>query len=82
MPGAEALALSNPAQQGGIDLTAGRMNVQTRSSGDSSAVTFNGAWIRRLQDAPGLTPVITDMRPMPRSVASFLGATAADLLSK
>ena len=51
----------DPAQKadtGGIDLTAGRMDVETRGDGAGMTVNLDPAQIQAILDAPGLTPVI------------------------
>ncbi|MBF0387190.1 MAG: hypothetical protein HQL20_04970 [Candidatus Omnitrophica bacterium] len=70
-----AMAIDS-AQNGGIDLTPQRMELQTTGSGDGIKFNLDPAQLQQLQNAPGLTPVIIDIQPMTTTVLMFLGFKA------
>ncbi len=62
------------ADKGGIDLTRNRIDaVFSSNSGPGTRFQFDAAQLERLQNAPGLVPVIIDIQPMTGSVPEFLG---------
>ncbi len=65
--------------KGGIDLTAGRMDLETRGDG-SLAMKFDldPARLKELRAAPGFVPVIVDIQPT-ADLAGFLGVSPAQL---
>ena len=60
------------AQVGGIDLTAGRMNIETKGSGPGVQFNISPAQFQQWQDSPGVTPVIINIEPM-TDLSQFLG---------
>ena len=59
--------------KGGIDLTPERMGLKTTGSGgDGIRFNIDSAQLERLQNAPGLTPVIINIQPM-TDLRLFLG---------
>jgi signal transduction histidine kinase len=67
----------NPAQNGGIDLTRDKMNVEVKSSGEGLQFNFDPATIAQWQNASGVNPVIIDIHPMTTSLPAFLGIQEA-----
>ena len=65
--------LADSAQNGGIDLTRDKMNIQMRGAENGVQFNFDPAMIQQLQNASGLTPVIIGIHPMTTSVPMFLG---------
>ena len=64
------------AETGGIDLTRGRMDIETGREGQNVEFHFdpaNAAQREQLQNATGFTPVIIDIAPMTTTVPMFLG---------
>ena len=58
---------------GGIDLTRDKMELQVQSNGQEIRLNFDPAMIQQLQNASGLRPVIIDIQPMTTTVPIFLG---------
>jgi len=52
--------------EGGIDLTAGKMSVEVKDGIDSPGIKFHldAAMLARLQNSPGFVPVIINIQPM------------------
>ena len=79
-PGAAELrrgkqALVSPAtvsKNGGIDLTAANMNLQTQNAGARIKYHPDPAMLQQLQNASGFVPVIIDIQPM-TDLHEFLG---------
>jgi len=68
-----AMTVNNkPEREGGIDLTAANMHVQTRNSGREIKFNLDPAMLQRLLNAPGFVPVIINIQPM-TDIAKFLG---------
>ncbi|MBF0570566.1 MAG: hypothetical protein HQL12_01720 [Candidatus Omnitrophica bacterium] len=65
-----AMDVSTPT--GGIDLTPANMNLQTQNNGGPIKFRIDQAMLRRLQSAPGFTPVIINIRPI-LDLSAFLG---------
>ena len=65
----EDLAMST---NGGIDLTAANMNLQTQNNGDAIKFHLDPAMLRQLQNAPGFVPVIIHILPV-TDLKTFLG---------
>ncbi|MFH0753720.1 MAG: hypothetical protein V2A70_04070 [Candidatus Omnitrophota bacterium] len=57
---------------GGIDLTPQRMDVQTNPGGHEIQFNIDPTQLKRLQQAPGLMPVVINISPL-RSLRSFMG---------
>ncbi|MDE2010023.1 MAG: protein kinase [Candidatus Omnitrophica bacterium] len=68
----QAMAGYNRMENGGIDLTAANMNLQTRNSGGKIKVHFDSAQLARWQNAPGFVPVIVNVQPL-ADLRQFLG---------
>ena len=60
------------AGRGGIDLTPANMNLQTRNNNVEIRFHMDPAMLQQLQNAPGFTPVIINIRPM-TDLRLFLG---------
>ena len=58
---------------GGIDLDPAQMNMQVKDAGSGFEFNIDSAMLNRLQNAPGLTPVIIDIHPMTTPLSMFLG---------
>jgi hypothetical protein len=67
-------AIQSKMVNGGIDLTAAGMNLQTRNSGEGIKFLLNPALLKQLQNAPGFVPVIINIQPL-KSVSDFLGVS-------
>ena len=70
----EALPQVAITDNGGIDLTRGRMNVDINTHGPGVHYAFDPAMIQRLEDATGMTPTIIDIRPMGVPLDAFMGS--------
>jgi hypothetical protein len=64
-------AVLDRAQNGGIDLTSDKMNLDVRRQGEGVQFKIDPAQIERLKGAAGLTPVIIDVLPL-KSLHEFL----------
>ncbi len=60
------------ATKGGIDLTAERLSVETRGSGDGLQFNIDQVKLQELQDTLGFSPVIINIEPM-SDLRLFLG---------
>jgi len=72
-------------QRGGIDLTPGNMNLETKMDSrfrenDNGGIKFHldPALLAQLQNAPGFVPVIINIRPM-TDLKGFLGLTGENI---
>ncbi|MDE2027896.1 MAG: hypothetical protein KGJ11_05075, partial [Candidatus Omnitrophica bacterium] len=61
---------------GGIDLTAGQMNLHMNNSGQAIKFHLDPAQLARLGNAPGFMPVIIHVQPMV-DLRKFLGVTGS-----
>ncbi|MDE2215201.1 MAG: class I SAM-dependent methyltransferase [Candidatus Omnitrophica bacterium] len=81
---AAGLEAGNVRKYGGIDLTAGRMHLQTKATGSrfSPGIRFHldPAMLAQLQNASGFVPVIINIQPV-ASLRLFLGLTDAQTRS-
>ncbi|MBF0331420.1 MAG: hypothetical protein HQL17_05735, partial [Candidatus Omnitrophica bacterium] len=68
----KALKLTAMNNLGGIDLTAGRMNLESKGEGAPLSFSFDPAMITQFQNASGFTPVIISVQPM-KDLPRFLG---------
>jgi hypothetical protein len=64
--------ITDLAQKGGIDLNPELMDLRTRSDGGAIRFNLDPVLMQKLEDAPGLTPVIIDIRPT-EDLQMFLG---------
>ena len=60
------------SKRGGIDLTPGNMNLQTRNAGEEIKFHMDPVMLRKLQNAPGFVPYIIDIQPL-TDLRGFLG---------
>ena len=68
----EEVEANSSEMNGGIDLTAGSMNLQTQNANGEINFRLDPAMLQRLQNSAGFTPVILNMQPM-RDPRMFLG---------
>jgi GGDEF domain-containing protein len=59
----KAATLNSPVN-GGIDFTAGRMNLQTQNPNGEIKFLMNAAMLNQIKNAPGFVPVIINIQPM------------------
>jgi hypothetical protein len=57
---------------GGIDLTSSRLNLQLHNGGQAIRCHIDPAQLAELQNAPGFVPVIINIQPL-KSLSEFLG---------
>ena len=68
----------SPKNTGGIDLTAGRMNIETRGSGKNLRFHIDPADLEKIQAVPGFSPEILNIQPLD-SLPRFLGVKEGEL---
>ena len=61
---------------GGIDLDGKRLDIMTKITGTETAFNMDPAMLQRMQNAPGVTPVIMGIQPLD-SLSQFLGVKGA-----
>jgi len=64
--------MASKGEYGGIDLTPDHLNIGTRNNGMGIKLNFNSAMMQKLQDAPGLIPVVDTVNPLD-NLSLFLG---------
>jgi len=66
-------ARGDAAQKGGIDFNPEKMNTQVQNYGGAINFDFDPAMIQQLQNMPGFSPVIINIRPL-NDLKMFLGS--------
>ncbi|MBF0594833.1 MAG: tetratricopeptide repeat protein [Candidatus Omnitrophica bacterium] len=66
-------AMNPNLMKGGVDLTLGRMNVETRGDGGAITLKLDAAMLEQLQNVAGFVPVIINVQPL-GDLRMFLGA--------
>ncbi|MBF0571124.1 MAG: hypothetical protein HQL12_04565 [Candidatus Omnitrophica bacterium] len=69
--------IANSAQNGGIDLTRDKMNLQVHKERDGIGFSFDPVMLQQLQNVSGFVPVIINIQPM-TDLRQFLGLSVQE----